>query len=294
MRTIVQLSSLAVFTFIAVLLLDRSYRVLPNSIHGHLPTHHPGFVLTDITIAKCSSVNLFSSCDLDPDHWHRVEKELFLGKTWTSSAYMYISRKREEDLTPEDRVIVDVTVGRLDPGGDTDEDQWEPRPAGIWIKRSTNKKTSDADNAITNIDVLFGDDAVEARQGWAIVGTPMLLGAGNTVLSAHITAKRGGQHDVPRRTKPRVPESGRFKIMQVADLHLSTGLGACRNPVPDGYNGGPCEADPRTLDFVANMLDDEKPDMVVLSGDQVNGDTAPDAPTVSFLEPPVTDWGRSY
>ena len=56
--------------------------------------------------------------------------------------------------------------------------------------------------------------------------------------------------------------NGRFKIMQVADLHLSTGLGACRDPYPDGYNGGPCEADPRTLDFVAKMLDDEKPDMV--------------------------------
>jgi hypothetical protein len=30
------------------------------------------------------------------------------------------------------------------------------------------------------------------------------------------------------------------------------------------------------------MLDEEKPDLVILSGDQVNGDTAPDAPSVCY------------
>lgn len=65
-------------------------------------------------------------------------------------------------------------------------------------------------------------------------------------------------------------------------MHLATGTGACREPVPDEYNGGKCMADPRTLDFVSKILDDEKPDLVVLSGDQVNGDTAPDAQTAIF------------
>ena len=50
--------------------------------------------------------------------------------------------------------------------------------------------------------------------------------------------------------------------------------------MPD--DGRPCEADTRTLEFVGKILDDEKPDLVVLSGDQVNGDTAPDAETAIF------------
>lgn len=75
--------------------------------------------------------------------------------------------------------------------------------------------------------------------------------------------------------------------MQIADLHLSTGPGVCREAVPNSYNGGVCEADPRTLDFVTKMLDEEKPDFVVLSGDQVNGGSAPDAPSVSSSTVPL-------
>lgn len=276
-----QASAAAVFIFIVVFFLDRNYRVLPNSIHGYMPQHHPGLVVTDVTIAKCSTVNIFSSCDLDPNRWHRVEKELYLGQAWTTKAYLYVSRKREEDLTEEDSVVMDVSVGRLDPGSQTEsQEQWEPRPAGLWIKRSTSTKASDSDNAITDVDVVFGDDAVEARQGWSITGTPLLLGGDNSLISTHVTVRRG-PHQVVKKPKPRINDNGRFKIMQVADLHLSTGVGHCRDAVPDEYRGGPCEADPRTLEFVAKMLDEEKPDFVVLSGDQVNGDTAPDAPTVS-------------
>ena len=282
----VQLSAAAAFTFLVVFLLDRNYRVLPNTLHEYMPSHHPGHVVTDITVAKCSSVNLLSSCDLDPKKWQRVEKDLYLGHKWTTSAYLYVSRKREEELTPEDSVVMDVSVGRLDPGAQAGTgEQWESRPAGLWIKRSTNKKSSDSDSAVTDIDVLFGDDAVEAREGWAITGTPLLLGAGKSVLSAHITVRRGA-HVLPKKPKLRIPDNGRFKIMQLADLHLSTGVGVCRDAVPADYNGGPCEADPRTLDFVTKMLDDEKPDFVVLSGDQINGGSAPDAPTVSRTRTP--------
>ncbi len=67
--------------------------------------------------------------------------------------------------------------------------------------------------------------------------------------------------------------------MQAADLHLSTGLGKCRHALPEGTK---CEADPRTLEFVERLLDDEKPDLVILSGDQVNGDTAPDAQSAIY------------
>ncbi|CAM1510044.1 Fc.00g003790.m01.CDS01 [Cosmosporella sp. VM-42] len=281
-RTIVQLAAAATFTLFVVFLLDRNYRVLPNAIHGYMPTHHPGLVVTDVTIVTCSSVNPFSSCDLDPRKWHRVDKELYLGRAWTTSAYLYISRKHEEELTEDDSVVVDVSVGRLHPApkGES-EDLWESRDAGLWIKKSAKKQSSDSDKAVTDLDVLFGDDAVEARDGWTITGTPLLLNTGGPLLSVQLTVRRGAPHDV-KKPKPRIRENGRFKIMQIGDLHLSTGVGICREAIPNNYAGGKCEADPRTLDFVTRVLDEEKPDFVVLSGDQINGDTAPDAPTAIF------------
>ncbi|QUC21699.1 uncharacterized protein UV8b_05942 [Ustilaginoidea virens] len=286
-RALTQLGAAAVFAFAVISFLDRNYRVLPNAIHGYMPTHYPGLVITDITLVTCSTLNPFSSCELDSDVWHRVDKELYLGRAWTTTAYLYISRKHEKELTSEDMVVMDVSVGRLNPaeanqGKAVKNDQpWESRPGGLWIKRADSRRSSDA-SAVTDIDVLFGDDAVEARDGWTVTGTQLLLNTGRSLLSVHLTMRRGAPPKERKKPKPRIADNGRFKMMQISDLHLSNGVGECREPVPDGYEGGKCEADPRTLDFVTKMLDEEKPDLVILGGDQVNGDTAPDAPTAIF------------
>lgn len=284
MRTITQLAAAAVFTFLVIFFLDRNFQLLPNAVHEYMPQHHHGLVITDITITTCSSLNLFSSCKLDSEVWHRVEKDLYLDKSWTASAYIHVRRKKEVELTAEDKVVLDVTVGRLDPTsskGQADE-KWESRNAGLWVLRSAKPHASDSKTAVTAVDALFGDDAVEARDGWQLQGTPLLLDGGPEIPAAHITVRRGSQIETTK-PQPRIKDNGRFKIMQLADIHLSTGVGHCRDAVPDEYEGGPCMADPRTLDFISKHLDDEKPDLVVLSGDQVNGDSAPDAQSVRRL-----------
>jgi hypothetical protein len=250
-----------------------------------MPAHHPGLVITDIRVTTCSTLNVFSSCKLDSDFWHRIEKDLYLGKSWASSAYVHIQRKKEEELLPEDKVIVDVSVGRLDPSmgmkGEADE-RWEKREAGLWLKRSSKHRTSDSNKAVTAVDVLFGADAVDPRDGWQIIGTSLLLASSGEVQEARLSVRRGKQVE-PAKPVPRINDHGKFKIMQAADLHLSTGTGHCRDEEPVGHNGGKCEADPRTLEFVGRLLDEEKPDLVILSGDQINGETAPDAQSVRSL-----------
>lgn len=285
-RTAVKLVIATILFSIALLFLDRNYRVLPPSLHAYMPQHHHGHVVTDITILQCSSVNPFSSCALDPDVWQRIDKDLYLGKAWVSTAYLYVRRKKEEDLTDGDRVVMDLSVGRLDPSANenvnTDPDEkWESRPCGLWIKRSTSKFASDSDNAITAIDVLFGDDSVEAREGWSIVGTRLLLESSSGIPGSYLTVRRGVPNAVPKPV-PRIKDNGKFKIIHISDLHLSTGVGACRDAIPDSYQGRKCEADPRTLDFITRVIDEEKPDLLVFGGDQVNGDTSPDAQTAIF------------
>ncbi|OLL23069.1 Phosphatase DCR2 [Neolecta irregularis DAH-3] len=125
----------------------------------------------------------------------------------------------------------------------------EPRGDG-WIAAQSSdaqlwtKRTDRAGlaNAITAIDLLFGADAVEVRQNWELAPT-------NSLYSAN--------------------------------LHLSGGnLGRCRDVEEDQQNT--CEADPQTLEFVARVLDAELPDLVVLTGDQVNGETSPDVQSALF------------
>ncbi|PLB38770.1 uncharacterized protein BDW47DRAFT_116975 [Aspergillus candidus] len=285
-RAGIQLAFFASIVLFLVVFLDNKFRVLPDSIHGHLPTHYPGTVVTDVMVVTCSSINVFAKCKPKLGTWAQVDKDLYLRSGWTSSAYIQFERKKEQDLLPTDRVVLDLRVSRLVPesSGDPKEDQeqWEPRPGGIWLKRTAKRHASDSGKAVTAIDVLFGADAVDPRAGWEVRDTPLMLDGRTEELEVRVSVRKGD----PAKTKkpvPRINENGRFKIMQLADLHLSTGLGACREPVPAEVTPGrKCEADPRTLDFVERLLDEEQPDMVVLSGDQVNGDTSPDVQSALF------------
>lgn len=284
MRTISQLAALLLAALLLVFIVDARYRLLPHSIHSASFLHHPGLVITDITLTTCSNLNPFSSCDLDADVWHRVEKELYLGSRWVSSAYLHVQRKKEEELTSNDKIVMDVRVGRLDPGvGENGQqaERWDSRPGGIWLLRSSKRSESDSDKAVTAVDLLFGADAVEPRLGWSITQTPLLLDAAADAHVARLSVRHGQPRVEKKDPAPRVSKDGKFKILQVSDLHLSTGVGACRDAMDEkGEVKGKCEADPRTLDFVERILDEEKPDIVVLSGDQVNGDTAPDVQSV--------------
>ncbi|BDD58526.1 hypothetical protein MPDQ_002549 [Monascus purpureus] len=283
-RTAVQLGLLATFVFVLFVVLDNKISVLPAAIHGHLPTHHPGFVVTDVTVFSCSGFNPFSSCRRNRQSWARVEKDLYLHTAWTSSAYVQFERKKEEELLPTDKVVIDLKIGRLAPEDEENEkdasDAWEKRPGGIWLKRTATRHASDSQKTITSIDVLFGADAVDPRPNWDIKDTPLLLDSRTETLEARLSIRRGFPAKVKKPT-PRIGENGRFKIMQLSDLHFSTGVGTCRDPYPE-LTDQKCEADPRTLEFVGRLLDEEKPDLVVLAGDEVNGETAKDAATALF------------
>jgi hypothetical protein len=213
-----------------------------------------------------------------------VEKDLYLNSGWLSKAYVHVKRKREEELTDEDKVIIDVRIGKLDPAMNEKaqaNEKWESRPYGLWLKRSAKRHASDSKRSVTAVDVLFGADAVEPRPGWELVTPGSILLDGGDSKEPKLSIRRGSPVKIEKHV-PRIRKDGKFKILQVSDLHLSTGVGACRDPEPKEANGGKCDADPRTLEFVERIIDEEKPDLVVLSGDQVNGDTAQDPQSVSL------------
>ena len=60
---------------------------------------------------------------------------------------------------------------------------------------------------------------------------------------------------------------GKYKILQVADLHYSVSAGVCRDTVLSPCVG----ADNISNSLLSHVLDIEKPDLVVFSGDQLNG-----------------------
>ncbi|TXT16081.1 hypothetical protein VHUM_00584 [Vanrija humicola] len=66
--------------------------------------------------------------------------------------------------------------------------------------------------------------------------------------------------------EPRFHSNGTFKVLQIADLHYSVGQGKCKDTEKD-----PCVGDKDTEEWLEHALDAERPDLVVFSGDQLNG-----------------------
>jgi hypothetical protein len=68
-----------------------------------------------------------------------------------------------------------------------------------------------------------------------------------------------------------VNEDGTFKILQISDTHMVTGVGVCRDVInADAHLLRAGEADPLTVAFIREMLDVEMPDLVVLTGNQLH------------------------
>lgn len=155
---------------------------------------------------------------------------------------------------------------------------WTYKSHGIWLKYG--KPSSDA---ITAINVLFGDDAVDPRNGWTFLKEgPIITVRAMQNRAPFVSFRRGRAVDhAHNKVDITTNKQGKLKVLQVADLHFSTGVGICRDPFPP-ESGVNCQADPRTLTFLNRVLDLEKPDMVVLTGDQVFGKESPDAESSLF------------
>lgn len=77
----------------------------------------------------------------------------------------------------------------------------------------------------------------------------------------------------PPRQPLRAREDGTFKIVQISDTHMVTGVGVCNDAVDaQGRPLHPQAADPLTVDFLGDVLGLKNPDLFILTGDQLHRD----------------------
>jgi hypothetical protein len=242
-------------------------------------------VVTDVTICITSLTNISSTGSVstcEPDQrriWHRIEKDLFLYSSQQQSAWLYVQLTSEEGLVSEDLLVIDIRVGGPVPSTNSDQ-SWQSRPGGIWVLRS--KFSGEIDQVVTEVDVLFGVDAVDPRPQWTMIPSSLQIDAEPQVEVAKLSLLRG-------RARPRLPlpalrtrQDGKFKIVQISDTHMVTGVGLCTDALDaDGKHLPKSEADPLTVNFIGKILDVEKPDLVILTGDQLHHDIT-DSQTALF------------
>jgi hypothetical protein len=244
-------------------------------------------VITDLTISfRSPTSSLHSDSTLKTKDWYRIEKDLYLHALDEQSAWLHVAQAKEEELTSSHLVVTDVRVGEPSSADDA-RDAWESRPAGLWVRRSNY--TGDIRHAITGIDVLFGVDAIDPRMQWNLLRESFQLKDVSPELPiARPTIRRGRPDPNSKQSTLRAHENGSFKIVQFSDTHMVTGVGSCKDAIDaDGQSLPESEADPLTVKFMEAILDVEKPDLVVLTGDQLHHDILDSQTTLFKVVAPI-------
>lgn len=184
---------------------------------------------------------------------------------------MYYRRTRRFDVP----LIDELRMWPEPPPKDADLDGWvqapgdlregERKSAGelrLWYK--TKHQSNSSTTVITEVMPMFGDD--DPFFGFERVQGGKIADAKDGKWDAVDLVYRRGNPVAPAAPSPKFHEDGTFKILQIADLHYSVGDGECKDT-----DKSPCTGDPETATWLAEALDAEKPDLVVFSGDQLNG-----------------------
>ncbi|KAK3366470.1 Metallo-dependent phosphatase-like protein [Podospora didyma] len=182
--------------------------------------------------------------------------------TSQQSAWLYVARANEEELAAEDLLVP--------PPNPSSGHSWESRLGGIWVLRS--KFSGMIDQAVTEVDVLFGMDAPK-------------------VPVARLSVLHGRAKPRPNaRAALRVREDSKFKIVQISNTHIVTGVGVCKDTIDVHRKYLPeSEADPLTVNFIGRILDVEKPDLVILTGDQLHHDILDSKSTLFKVAAPIIE-----
>ncbi|KAF8159653.1 Metallo-dependent phosphatase-like protein [Crassisporium funariophilum] len=255
---------------------------LPLDVWSPILPHDTG--LSEIAVKRCVMDPIMGGDFCAPDStseqdaikgkWVRVARNLNLEGGYMSGwLNIYYRRTRRQDVN----LVTDI---QLLPGSD------KPEPSDRWVKAATslrsgvigtpplylwykignsagNMSAKEKANMITELDVLYGEDV--PWYGFEKLEPPTLSQHGR-VEATWLTYRRGIK--IPPRAPPlHFSHSGKFKVLQVADLHFSVSQGLCKDTLLS-----PCEhSDNLTNSLISHVLEQEKPDLVVFSGDQLNG-----------------------
>lgn len=231
-------------------------------------------VVTDLTISAHLLAPADATSTTNESRWRRIEKDINL-HAGPDSAWLLVEEAREDELYTDTLVVIDAVVqtGEPDSGPDTvGASSWERRPCGLWVLRGKYK--GDSRRTVTSADLLFGVDAIDPRPQWTLLSSPLQSEeAQHSVPAARLSIRHGQPQ--PRadhsREKLVAREDGTFKIVQLADTHMVTGVGTCTDAIDaHGHPLPESEADPLTVKFIGEVLDAEKPDLVVFTGDQLH------------------------
>ena len=250
--------------------------------------------------------------------WVRVERDL---NRRVGVYYLYFFYRR---LLPNSRlgVVTNATILTHSPTSDdlksSGSSIWvevsQSLTAGVWPKKGSmffhflltpqhevnearSKHNGNAGDLepFTEMDIVYGGSP--APYGFELMKQKITGGEDDENREMNGKDKKGTRHGVSIAIRTQVKalppkktltfsEKGKFRILQVADLHLSTTVGACRD-MAEGLLKTECEkvgGDEYSLKWFKKSLEASQPALVVLTGDQLNGQDTSFSPYSTILK----------
>ncbi|KAJ7180636.1 Metallo-dependent phosphatase-like protein [Mycena filopes] len=259
---------------------------LPLDVWAPLLPHDTG--LSEIAITRCFVNPRLGSGMCDPDStsekdairgkWVRVDRNLnFEGTIFSGYLNIFYRRTRRQDVN----LITDIKLYSSSEAPPPSESKaWTKVPLSLragmkgaplylWYKlgKTSNDMTvEERGNIVTELDLLYGNDI--PWYGFEKLEPATMVHKGD-VETTWLTMRRGVKPP-PRAPPLHFSRDGRFKILQIADLHYSVAAGTCRD-TPASLSCATGSDNTTTTSLIATVLAIEKPDLVVFTGDQLNG-----------------------
>ncbi|KAH3672751.1 hypothetical protein WICMUC_004157 [Wickerhamomyces mucosus] len=243
-----------------------------------------GYIITDLEIKTCT---IFNSCSpKDFKTWFKIPKPLNYnsnGKIFSrlSQQYIFIQKRKIDELNK----LIHESDSKLKNNkyNHDDDDESYKVMTSLRVNQDgeidfilENFNPTKIKDYYLNLDVLFGEDAVDPRPNWNLIKSPIFEKSIQGEIPIYLTFKTFESNPEPPKLTISSSRQKNYKIIQVADLHFSTHEGICRDQFPEIEN---CKADQRTLKFLNQILDIESPDLVLLTGDQIFGEDSFDSIT---------------
>lgn len=266
---------------------------------GFLPTNKKAVqIISDFTVLKC---NIYSKCNVPKGYIQLFPSLNYYHNSKIKTDYYLIIKLLSIDQTT--KIITDVTTTNKNDNDNSDSSSSsyeeiiiEPGKLSLYKKTqmvNVDQPIDDKLPILRSIDVLFGNnDLIDSRPHHKSLHLSNSESM-HTILSLNMMTlidqndlQEIHQQTINLRNSQLIETMNKkYKIMQLSDLHFGQDLGRCDDTNTSSGGGGDgdgdgdgdehvdefkCSSDLKTLKFIEKSIQEENPDLIVITGDLID------------------------
>ncbi|KAK9703123.1 Phosphatase dcr2 [Basidiobolus ranarum] len=218
--------------------------------------------ISDIAVEACDSANCVKAGWIRSDHDLNINAGgkfvyLFYKQENTNSYVNDIKASTQTSIAGYERIATDLNAGT------------KGQPVYLFYKKGT-------DQPIYSVTFESGKDLVDPF-GYVKIDQDLNVGTGADEVYLYY---RNKPIQLPSTPQLSFHNDGTFKILQLADLHMTSHRSQCYD-VPTGGEWSGC-TNLKTLEFAERMIKAENPDVIVFTGDNVMSSRDPRASVLKY------------